>query len=372
MSKYQITLTPVDKFFFGGDMTFRVGNDKDEFNERYSSYIIQSSMFPQQTSLLGMLRFLLLKNGGDAVFKNGRIVNNQLAQELIGKRSFSVNSGHDENQFGKIKSLSHVWIRKTINGQSEDLEFEPFFRELRFTDETGFYNQNGISIPNLPKEDFDPKVGLKTRLTGFVELKDVFKEDRRIGIDRDIKTGKTGEKGDHALFKQISYRFATKVENDNDENKKEDVRYCFVFNAEVDDDVTLEKYRGQLVVVGGDNSQFVIDISKEEKKLDKSKPIQNAVYLLSPTFLSPEDAQIASFAVTELIPFRFLEAEVDKDVSYNIINKKEKKSLKRSDKYELYAPGSVFYFKDEGQKQKFIECIESKKEFRQIGYNEYK
>jgi len=25
MSKYQITLSPVDKFFFGGDMTFQVG-----------------------------------------------------------------------------------------------------------------------------------------------------------------------------------------------------------------------------------------------------------------------------------------------------------------------------------------------------------
>ena len=32
-NKYRITLTPVDKFFFGGDMTFQVGSDeKDRFN----------------------------------------------------------------------------------------------------------------------------------------------------------------------------------------------------------------------------------------------------------------------------------------------------------------------------------------------------
>jgi len=34
--KYRITLTPVDKFFFGGDITFQVGtNEKDSFNEQF-------------------------------------------------------------------------------------------------------------------------------------------------------------------------------------------------------------------------------------------------------------------------------------------------------------------------------------------------
>ena len=63
MSNYLITLTPTGRFFFGGDMTFKVGRkDKNEFNEQFSSYIIKSAMFPQQTSLLGMLRFLILSN----------------------------------------------------------------------------------------------------------------------------------------------------------------------------------------------------------------------------------------------------------------------------------------------------------------------
>ena len=67
-NKYKIELTPVDKFFFGGDMTFQVGNAKSDFNERFSSYIIKSSYYPQQTSLLGMLRFLILRNAGSEVF----------------------------------------------------------------------------------------------------------------------------------------------------------------------------------------------------------------------------------------------------------------------------------------------------------------
>ena len=62
MSKrYLVKLTPTGKFFFGGDMRFGTdGKDGD-----FSSYIIESSMLPQQTSLLGMMRFLLLSNNPD-------------------------------------------------------------------------------------------------------------------------------------------------------------------------------------------------------------------------------------------------------------------------------------------------------------------
>ena len=101
-NKYRITLTPVDKFFFGGDMTFQVGSDeKDRFNTQYSSYIIQSRYFPQQTSLLGMLRFLILRDN-ENVFKDNKIVNEKKAEDLIGNKSFTVNEPHGENCFGKI------------------------------------------------------------------------------------------------------------------------------------------------------------------------------------------------------------------------------------------------------------------------------
>ena len=53
MSKYIIKLTPTGRFFFGGDMTFSVGeqpddkNKKKDFqkhNEKFSSYIIPSKL----------------------------------------------------------------------------------------------------------------------------------------------------------------------------------------------------------------------------------------------------------------------------------------------------------------------------------------
>ena len=72
--------------------------------------------------------------------------------------------------------------------------------------------------------------------------------------------------------------------------------------------------------------------------------------------------------MSRLMPFRFLKSEMEKVNSYNVLSQE----LVRSERYELYAPGSIFYFDDEHQKQVFIEAIESKQDFRKIGYNEYK
>ena len=356
MSKYQITLTPVDKFFFGGDMTFQVGTDT-EFNEQFSSYIIRSSMFPQQTSLLGMLRFLILRNDSNS-FKNGQIANKTEAKKLIGERSFTVNEDHHENAFGLIKGISHVRIRRTLNGEASDLEFAPLMGELAFQGASyGTYNLADICIPALSKQEYDAKKGLSAKLTDgtdLIDLENVFVEDRRIGIDRNIKTGKVEES---ALFKQISYRF-----------NNEKARYCFVFEATVDDALNFESYSGQLVSIGGDNSQFVIGISKAADSKCGITSMNNAICLLSPTFLTRAEAQTAKFAITRLIPFRFLKSEMDKVKSYHILSG----NLTRSDRYELYAPGSVFYFENNEQKEAFEGFIKAKKEFRQIGYNEYK
>ncbi len=356
MSKYQITLTPVDKFFFGGDMTFQVGNDeKDEYNSQFKSYIIQSSMYPQQTSLLGMLRFLILRNAGDAVFKDGKIVDKNKAKDLIGSRSFMVDA---ENDFKAINKISRIRIQRTANGRITELEFAPLFKDLNLDSATkGSYNLQDIDIPSLSKAEYDTKEGLAVKLTDGTEsfsLENIFIEDRRVGINRDIKTGIVD---DSALFKQISYRL-----------NNEQALHKFIFDAEIEDNVPFESYSGQVVSVGGDNSQFVIGISKAAPTNDSLTPYANAVWLLSPAYLKRAEAKKASFAVTRLLPFRFLQSNMDTVKSYNILSRE----LNRSERYDLYAPGSVFYFSDEKQKQEFIESLKSKKDFRKIGYNEYK
>lgn len=367
---YTIELTPVDKFFFGGDMTFQVGDKENNvFNTQFSSYIIQSNRFPQQTSLLGMLRFLILRNAGDSVFKNNKIQDSAKAGELIGSKSFAVNVGN-RNEFGKIKNISHVRVRR----DGEDLEFAPFSEndKLKMSEllggknsVDGTYNLGYLKVPSLTDVQYDAKKGLPNCLycgTRTYTMDDVFVEDRRVGIARNTKTGKTE---DNALFKQISYRF-----KDFDEKTNTYVKHCFVFDAEVEG-CNLKAYDGHLVSLGGDNSLFVVHIDDYQLKSDNKSG--NYIVLLSPAFLTRDDVRNNTvFAVTQLMPFRFLTdkngKEDDNNQSYHVLNSK----LKRSERYELYAPGSVFYFKDVVQKQKFINALEGKKDFRQIGYNEYK
>lgn len=395
--KYTITLTPVDKFFFGGDMTFQVGNKDDEFNTQYSSYIIQSSRFPQQTSLLGMLRFLILRNAGDSIFTNNKINDTDAAAKLIGNRSFTVNDSNGENAFGIIKSISHVRILR----DGKELEFAPLFGSLEsIGSQNGTYNFGQLKVPDLTKDQYYAKDGLETLLiptsdcqtffNGYFSimkkrkdikekikekakkdedltpppymLGDIFIEDRRIGIARNINSGKTD---DGALFKQISWRFNNKV-----------VEHCFVFDAIVEDiDLTDNKYNGQLVSVGADNSQFILRVIKKEevKEADNQDNEVNtgatAVILLSPAFLKRSEVRDNTiFAVTQLMPFRFLESLMEKTDSYHILSR----NLTRSARYELYAPGTVFYLGNDGQRKAFIKALNAKQDFRQIGYNEYK
>ena len=97
MSKrYLVKLTPIGKFFFGGDMRFGI-NGKEE---KFSSYIIESSKMPQQTSLLGMMRFLLLSKDKTLFDVKENCIKEDVSEEslknLIGVSGFSVSENKDE------------------------------------------------------------------------------------------------------------------------------------------------------------------------------------------------------------------------------------------------------------------------------------
>ena len=220
MSRYLVKLKPIDKFFFGGDMTFAIpagGDDrkKENENERFSSYIITSGRFPQQTSLLGMLRFLLLRNS--KFFKDGKILegkaNKEGVKKLIGEKSFMVQK--NTGNFGLIKGLSacflmngeeHYYLASLdVNLAKSDCTEKPAKSEDAGTSSktTGYVNGKEIALPEF--KDYSPKNENPEYVIGengkLVVLSDIFKEDRRIGIARDITTGKTE---DVSLFKQIS------------------------------------------------------------------------------------------------------------------------------------------------------------------------
>ncbi len=386
MSKYLIKLKPLGKYFFGGDMTFEVGGKSNkDYNSKYSSYIIESNKFPQQTSLLGMLRYLLLTKS-PKVFSldENRITNKADAANIIGQASFSVTPNHklDEKQdsrFGKINSIGPCFLLYEDNKENERIE-EYFLSApkdcqlmVSFKDSLeAYYNGNALKVPSISykvkkeQPDGEGKIKEYTSKAEFdtiyisgngstIKEDEIFIKDTRIGINKSYE-GKTSH-DDKGYYKQISYRLKD--------------GFSFAFVAEVDFD--LSECQNEIVSLGADGSEFSLSASLHSDEFqtlhypDGITLVKGAyrVILLSDSLLDSEDIKKACFNISESIPFRFLVTDV-KCENYNVLGGKVKRSEK---KYYLYEKGSVFYFESEASANEFVELVEGKEEFHQIGYN---
>lgn len=341
MSKYKITLTPTGTFFFGGDMRFEVKTKEDDkegqkANEQFASYIIESRKFPQQTSLLGMLRFLILSNS-EAFDKSSQTIKNRNdAKRLIGPASFS-NSG-EENNYGVIKKIGPCGLCKD-NG---DILYPVQM----------FKTDNGLAEIDKECSTYSSKKGIAITFGGIVET-NIFIKDKRMGINRNITTGKTE---DADLYKQIFYRLTD--------------GYSFAFEVDVSDDIKLneKKYAKQLISLGGDNSQFVIEIKPIDDFQTETKNKKGTILTLLSDAYIPKNVKDNCFAVSAIVPFKCMQTRVEsQEGSYNRL----KKNWDYSDKLYLYKAGSVFFFENEDQYKLFKEEIDSHTDFRQIGYNHY-
>lgn len=367
MSKYLISLTPTGKFFFGNDTTFPIGQEKDEkfkkHNEQFSSYIVHSNYFPQQTSLLGMLRFLLLSNSNAFDKSKQSIISGQdiFVTKLIGKQSFVVNDKECLNDFGNITSISPCFLQMRQRDEWTNLFPAPMdYKYVVNFEKThdGIINGQKKNIPTIegynPKEMREPIfLNEKMELT----LSDVFSEDIRVGINKDY----SGVTKDTAFYKQINLRFG-RAQKKVTENARE---FRFAFVAEVEQDMTI--YNGHIVSLGADGSTFVIEaIDGDVTQYTPSHHDNNRVVLLSDAFIEDVAAEKAKYAITQTQPFRFLRTTIN-TTNYNVLSQ----AVTRSGRFSLYKRGSTFYFNDLTEVENFKEALDSKKEFVQIGYNIY-
>lgn len=344
-NRYLISLKPVGKFFFGGDMSFTVNGKKSE----YSSYIIKSNKFPQQTSLLGMLRFLILRNDS-SVFDTATqlITDRHAAANLIGESSFDPSGS--KASYGVINNISECFLQTMHNNQWTDFSFRYKVDELQLDPNAGVNAQiNGKSV-TVPPMKYDSKEGLGSCYMGVDGIaktdEEIFVEDLCNGIDRNITTGKTDN---NALFKQVFYRF------------KSDFR--FAFEADVDIDIT--PYNGQIVSVGADNSQFVIGIEKS-KRGAVSDGNGKCVVLLSPSYITETELVSVTFAISDTMPFKSMNTRTETVGPYN----KKSKQYDYSNKIMLYTSGSLFYFQSNDEAKSFADKIRGHADFNQIGYNQ--
>ena len=388
MFTYLIKLTPLDKFFFGQKKTF--GDDN-------ADYFVYSSHFPQQTALLGLLRYQLLQIAGEDVFKDNKIQDKDEAGKLIGVQSFSP-FVEEKLQFGVIQSLSPVFIiDKKKNNEGKEEYFLPVGRRLQKKEEEAPYNLLHLSYEDeCPPifEAYDPKKELAScwlspNGSTLLNEEDFFIKDERIGIRKDYK----GTTNDDAFFRQRYYHFKNFKEvvegEENKGRKQPPVRehdFCFATILEIKREIEYKELDKRLdkriVYLGGERQPFLMEVSEKTEDLQlnikgsalTSDEKHYTVVLLSDAKIEPNHLKGVKFASTEVKDFACLLTHVGTRKFYNKKKKREEQYLEKdetalSHQHELYARGSVFYFDTKEQADQFCEHLAASTNFYTIGYN---
>ena len=124
MKKYLITLKPLEAYLFGGDTTFGTfGDDKN------SSYLVHSRLFPQQSAILGMLKKEIMTQSGVLTKKvKGEWVdgkNKQEAKSLVGSSKFDILSNSLQD-FGTIKEISPIFLIRKDERYTKKVDIDSF------------------------------------------------------------------------------------------------------------------------------------------------------------------------------------------------------------------------------------------------------
>lgn len=392
MAHYLIELKPISSFFFG---TEDPKSDDEKVN-----YFQRSAYFPQQTALLGMIRFQLLKQYGLLSIKN-KIKDTDMASRLIGEKSFHVSS--ELPSFGVINSLSPLMLLKDDNKKDDNKEEAYYLFDksyVRYSDDEKrvklkleMNNQASLrsenhNIPAMPLLVLDRKGEPSEKYIAkypFVSEFDTVQRNK-------AKEGKTEM---HSLFHS---KEQVGIEKSPDGVTKEDAYYKmeyktlkkgwkFGFVVDLNDDL-IKKFvedskkdlKGDFVVLGKERSTFKMSVTKIDKKkrdalLGQSEieyPQDNngemyKISLLSDTYIDDEKKfyEHTSFANIDTIDFNNIFFKVSpKDNRYD---SKPKKGGRR----KLIKRGSEIFTKEPETLIRMIKEDEIARCFYKIGYNHF-
>lgn len=367
MRIFKVTLEPKDWFFFGGGSTFDNGTK--------TSYIAHSTLLPQQTALLGMVRYQLLKQN-NLLFGHGGKADDEGVIKLIGEKSFSM---RDDNQktFGDILGLSPVFLEEYKEDDEECVVRKLF--PLALTNSYNLSFEKGVKVFmtdrakqlliddnrsfEYKKYDNYMKYGDKD---GNSLLSDTIFETRmQVGITKntDFKP-EEGEK-EQNFFKHEMVRFR--------KNKKDKTTFRYAFYVKLDS----QKLQTDFVFLGAERSCFNMKVSEVGNGTDLmqiylqdhlSRNDKDKLEILSPTYV--EDIE----KLEDLCNFHWSYSISFRNITYNKEGKGKlnsgKVSYNRGETcYNMLSAGSVIFF-DEANREK-IEALLNNEHFQSIGYNYY-
>ncbi|MCX6279669.1 MAG: hypothetical protein NT004_16465 [Bacteroidetes bacterium] len=324
MANYQIKLTPVDTFFFGGE---KHTIDKDGNYE--TNYFVESNAYPQQTTLLGLVRYyLLLKNS--KVFDGKKITDKTEAAKIIGNTSFDYNNVKCVD--GKIQSISPLYF----SNKGENYYFAPFDQDFLMDGDTQFYKigKDGKRTNYNAKDHYyDVCQRLFSAKGDIRKFDDIVKTAPQVGNE---KAG-NGETKDNKFYKQMSKRMV-------------EPGWSFCIDAEIEDGagVPAKDKDSLFVPFGGEKSFFKLEVEPKDTA-SFGVPVsfkRTILYLfcLSDCFVGADILDKAKLAVNRYVSFRNLKTTVANTDKYSGLSGLDPAQMDRSNRFNLLQRGSVLYF----------------------------
>lgn len=353
---YRVDMCPLEPYTFGTEQGSKFAESTETGKE---SYIITSGIAPEQTTILGALRYIVLKHKG--LLKHDFCYTREEKERMskwIGESSFSFQTDIKQN-FGAIKKISPLFLINCGYERNPDIYIKnPFhnknslgYEPMRLTEETVQTSHGRIHLPCVREgtkinPEYDAKNG---HGGGYICLSD----KKHAPEDLFCKVLQTGNRADH-------------VDRDNKESffKREIVRlkenYAFSVYVEAEEGCFPQGKTIAFMGLGKSAFQFRF-IQVDRQKCDIGAQVEKAFsgepgcwyYALSDLYLE-EVPSYKDFVIIEEKNVRNLETRTEEA---EFVKKRRKSNLQ----FHLIESGSVFY----GKVNLKLENINLKN----IGYN---
>lgn len=335
--RYFIEIQPTGYYFFGNERTFTTA-ETDKYGETVANYLAESNDYPQQTAILGMLRYALL------ALYNKLDAPNPDKQKIIGANNFDIATN---NTFGLIDKVSPLVIYNKADNlfllpAGFDNQHYPKTSNTHLgyssSENSTYMNENKAILPNLAGFEYKEDVNLLWRDNNGKIYKgsEIFKEITKVGVDK--------EKQKDAFYKQTF----------------KGLEKGFSFGVWVDFEPSIEvsKLTTIFVPFGADQGLFKLTFHANTTCIFAESNVSspNKILLLSDAWVEEKDFSQFDFGITQYADFRFINSKTS---NYHQIGKGDK-----TRKYVLLKRGSVLY-----PNNHFNINSLNKANFQTIGYN---
>lgn len=365
--EYFCTLQPVEPYFLGGERNFHFGPVQEEGKADY--YLISEDL-PQQSSLFGMLRFLILEKtdmlsslyyGEDeekraaSAKRNDGIAKEQAA--LVGEEGFRAERQDVATDYGKLHDASplflareaedglHLLVRTPLNHRTGESSYRPFKMQ------GGFHTELGADT--LLPADYVAKNGLADSFLDLMdgsihERSEIFEEEERTRIGRGLEEKGYFKMRYKMLRKGWLFAFFCHAEDgvlpDAATAYLGQGKSTFAFRAEAAPALTLANALGKIrSLPGAEEEHISVYFAVSDAFLNLTHEVQGRL----------------AYSIVETVPFRSL---VENAGAAAFVSSRKKSPL-----YQLVRAGSVFYVRDD--ETEAFEKAFRKAGLQQAGFN---